>query len=228
MTTRYFLSFPASVPLAHEIEALLELQIHSPTEKVVPHVERLMELFVPTFLKGALTDVGDAAMLSPRANKVIASAVATIAKTVSFMLGKMIKKRSNEELAELIEFIGDTYISSGQCSSGVTSIGCDIGEDLFVNLKRLMGEVRKGNLEEVREEQGEVMIQIVNKYIDNMMQNMIDTLSVNFVVKKICNAAVATCRGAGHMVVNRVFKGMDEEAMINVVDFFEDRLVTAG
>jgi len=226
MTTRYFLAFPASAELITAAEKVLDLHATQATESWAPHFDHLIGLFVPGFLNAFLVDTCDAVGLSPRSSKIIHSTSNTLSKTISVMVGKLLKKRSNEELVPMAEFIDDVYLREEQCSTGKNSVGCEINKALFEEVHRVTGEVREGRLEEVRGELTEVMLKVVDATIDSMMVRAIGLLKVNFVVKKICDAAVATCRGAGHMVVNKVFKNLDEESMLRLGVFFEDMLVT--
>ncbi|MBV1921180.1 MAG: hypothetical protein KUG73_10905 [Pseudomonadales bacterium] len=226
MTTRYFLAFPASAELIVAADKVLDLHATQATESWVPHFDALIDLFVPGFLNAFLVDTCDAVGLSPRSSKIIHSTTNTLSKTISLMVGKLLKKRSNEELIPMAEFIGEVYLRENQCSSGKNSVGCEIDKVLFDEIHRVTGEVREGHLEEVRSELAEVMLRVVDATIESMMVRTIGLLKTNFVVTKICDAAVATCRGAGHMVVNKVFKNLDEESMLRLGVFFEDMLVS--
>jgi len=226
MATRYFLAFPASDALVTAGERLLDQHAKQSKDSLVPNIDSLLDVFIPSFMRAIMSDVGDAVQLGPKASKVIHSASSTISKTLGFMLGKMIKKRSNDELADFMAFIQDIYLRADQNSSGVASVGCEITEELYTTMHRLMVIMKDGRLEEIRDEQAQVMLQIVDSYVNNMMKRMIGTIPVNFVVKKICDGGIVTSRGAGHMVVNKVFKGMDEASMERLSDYFEAMMVT--
>ena len=226
MTTRYFLAFGASPDLISAADKVLDLHATQAPESWASHFDHLVELFIPGFLNAFLVDTCDAVGLSPRASKIIHSTSKTMSKTISAMVGHLLKKRSNDELIPMAEFVDDVYLRPDQCSSGKASVGCEIDKDLFDEVHRVTAEVRNGRLEEVRAELSSVMIRVVDATIESMMIRAIGLLKVNFVVKKICDAAVATCRGAGHMVVNKVFKNLDEESMLALGVFFEDMLVT--
>ena len=226
MTTRYFLAFPASAELISAADKVLDLHATQATESWVPHFDHLIDLFVPGFLNAFLVDTCDAVGLSPRSSKIIHSTTNTLSKTISAMVGKLLKKRSNEELIPMAEFIDEVYLREDQCSTGRNSVGCEIDKALFDEIHRVTGEVRDGRLEEVRDELTAVMLNVVDATIESMMVRTISLLKTNFVVRKICDAAVATCRGAGHMVVNKVFKNLDEESMLHLGVFFEEMLVS--
>jgi len=226
MATRYFLAFVASPELTAAADKVLDLHATQSSESWVPHFDDLIDLFVPGFLNAFLVDTCDAVGLSPRASKIIHSTANTLSKTISAMVGKLLKKRTNEELVPMAEFIDEVYLRADQCSVGKASVGCEIDQALFEDIHRVTGEVRNGRLEEVRDELAAVMLKVVDSTIENMMVRTIGLLKTNFVVQKICDAAVATCRGAGHMVVNKVFKNLDEESMLHLGVFFEEMLVT--
>ncbi|OUS27628.1 hypothetical protein A9Q99_14410 [Gammaproteobacteria bacterium 45_16_T64] len=226
MTTRYFLAFAVSPELKSAADNVLDHYERKTPESWSPHFDTLMELFIPAFLKALMLDTCDAVGLSPRASKLIHSASNTLSKTITAMVGKLLKKRTNEELEPLAQFVKDTYLTAETCSNGKVSVGCELGEKVYNDITRLTGEVRDGRLDEVRDELAVVMIQVVDACIDNMMVEIIGLLKVNFVVKKICDAAVVTSRAAGHMVVNKVFKDLDEPSMLRLGDFFDDMLVT--
>lgn len=225
MATRYFLAFAASEELTEAADKVLALHAENSPESWVPHFDRLIDYFIPGFLNAFLVDTCDAVGLSDRAEKMIHSTANTLSKTLSAMVGRLLKKRTNAELIPMALFIDDVYLRAETCSTGVNSVGCELGKVLYDDIQRLTADVRNGRLEEVRPELTEVMIRAVDACIENMMIRTIGLLKINFVVQKICDAAVVTCRGAGHLVVNKVFKNLDEESMLRMGDFFESLLV---
>ena len=124
MTTRYFLAFPASAELIAAADKVLDLHATQATESWVPHFDALIDLFVPGFLNAFLVDTCDAVGLSPRSSKIIHSTTNTLSKTISLMVGKLLKKRSNEELIPMAEFIE----SFGDADSSVSTI--ILGEEI--------------------------------------------------------------------------------------------------
>ncbi len=225
MTTRYFLAFPASDELKEAAEKVLQLQKDQAAESWVPYFDRLVSLFIPAFMENMLLNTCDAVGLSPRASKLIHSTAESLSNTISAMVAKLIKKRSNQELTPLADFVDDVYLRAENTSTGVDSVGSEIGQQHYEDILRVTQEVRNGNLEQVRDELTQVMLRTVDLITDNMMVRTINLLKVNFVLQKICDAAVATARGAGHLVVNKVFKNLDEESMLRLGDFFEKMLV---
>lgn len=226
MTTRYFMAFAAKDDLKQAADKVLELREQNASESWVPYFDDMIDLFIPAFLDNMLVDTCDTVGLSPRASKIIHSSCDTLSHTISTMIAKLIKKRSNEEMIPMVEFTDDVYLRAENCSTGRDSVGFQMDKAHYDKIQYLLKEVRGGNLEEVRDDLIDIMIDTVDIAIENMMVRIINLLKINFVVRKLCDAAVATSRGACHLVVHKVFKNLDEESMLRLGDFFEGLLVT--
>lgn len=226
MTTRYFMAFAAKDDLKQAADKVLELREQNAKESWVPYFDDMLDLFIPAFLDSMLVDTCDAVGLSPKASKIIHSSCDTLSHTISAMIAKLIKKRSNEEMIPLVEFTDDVYLRAANCSTGHDSVGFQLEKELYDEIQHLLKEIRRGKLEQHRDDLINVMIKTVDVAIENMMVRIISLLKINFVVRKICDAAVATSRGACHLVVHKVFKNLDEESMLRLGDFFEGLLVT--
>ena len=227
MTTRYYLGFKSSPELVDNATKLLENRDAGHPEPYAPTMNQLVKYFVPELLDAFLIKTADAVGLSPRASKIVHSAADTIGKASSVLVGKLLAKRNNDELAGLVQFVDDTFLRAATCSNGADSCGCEIPEELHGRIKRLMQEIRDGNAEQVRPEIHDVMIETVDVVLEGFMIRAISLLKINFVLRKVCDATIATCRGAGHMVVNKVFKKLDEKQLNRLADYFDGLLLTA-
>lgn len=227
MSKKYYLGFPASSGLVDNANKLLANRDAGHAEPYAPTMHELVRYFVPELLDAFLLKTADAVGLSSRASKIVHSAADTIGKASSALVGKLLAKRDNDELADMVEFVDDTYIRAGTSSSGVDSCGCEISKDLYDQIKGLMQEIRNGNAKQHRTEIHDVMIQTVDVVLEGFMIRAISLLKINFVLRKVCDATIVTCRGAGHMVVNKVFKRLDEEQLNRLADYFDDLLLEA-
>ena len=227
MTKKYYLGFESSAGLVENAEKLLANRDAGHPEPYAPTMHELVKYFVPELLDAFLIQTADAVGLSPRASKIVHSSADTIGKASSTLVGKLLAKRDNDELAGLVEFVDDTFVRAETVSSGADSCGCEISETLYRDIKRLMQEIRDGNAEQFRPEIHDVMIQTVDVVLEGFMIRSISLLKVNFVLRKVCDASIATCRGAGHLVVNKVFKKLDEEQLNRLADYFDDLLLEA-
>lgn len=59
------------------------------------------------------------------------------------------------------------------------------------------------------------------------MKKAVGLVKHGFVVRKIIDGAVATSQAAGHGVVNKVFKKLDDEQMVRLADYFDTLVISA-
>lgn len=227
MTTKYYLAFKSSPELVTNADKLLANRDAGHPEPYAPMMNELVKYFVPELLDAFLTGTADAVGLSHRASRIVHSAADTIGKASSVLVGKLLAKRSDDELADMVEFVDEVYLRADTCSNGENSVGCEISESLHGRMKHVTHEVRAGNAQQVLPELHDLMIETVDVVLEGFMIRSISLLKINFVLRKVCDATIVTCRGAGHMVVNKVFKQLDDEQLNRLADYFDDLIVTA-
>ena len=227
MTTKYYLGFKSSPGLVASAQALLDNRDTGHTEPYAPMMNEVVKYFVPELLDAFLIQTADAVGLSHRASKIVHGAAETIGKASSVLVGKLLSKRDNDELAGLVEFVDDTYLRAATCSNGADSCGCEISQELHDQMKRLVTEIRAGNAQQVMPELHKVMITTVDVVLEGFMIRAIGLIKINFVLRKVCDATIATCRGAGHMVVNKVFKALDDAQLQRLANYFDDLILSA-
>lgn len=227
MSVHYYLASPASDQLAGQADRVLENFRTGDPSPQEPHFEKLVDYLVPELLDGYLIKTCDAVGVGPTASKVVHGAVDTISRTVSTLVSHMLKKRSNKELEPLTGYVEDVYLRANSCSSGMNMVGCEIDQHLYERMMFVTNEVKAGRSQQVLAELHELMLVVVDVVLEGMMKRPIGLMKMNFVVRKIADGATATCRGAGHLVVNRVFKKLDDEQLLRLAHYFGDLIVTA-
>ena len=73
----------------------------------------------------------------------------------------------------------------------------------------------------------QVMLQVVDIVLEGFMLRAVRLLKLNFVMRKLVDATAATCRGAGHMVVNKVLKNLDNDQLDRMAEYFDKLIFTA-
>ena len=227
MTTKYYLGFKASDTLAQSAGQVLINRDSGGAQPYAPMAKEIVKLFVPELLDAFLIKVADAIGLSHAAAKIVHGAADTIAKASSALIVKLLAKRSNAELEKMVQFIDETYLRAASCSIGEDGCGCEISHTLYEKMKYLVGEMQNGNIRDIQQELHDTMLETVDVVIDGFMLRAIRTIELNFVLRKLCDATVATCRGAGHMVVNKVFKHLDDDELVRLAHYFDGLIVTA-
>jgi|GEM_PF-1904040 len=224
-TKRYFLAFPVSTELDGAMSDVQASCREQRSESWLPYHSQLMSLYTPEILDAFLVDACDAVGLSPWAEKIVHSVAGSMSKLSASLSAKLLKKRSNQELQPFAEFIESLYVSSEESSNGMNSTGCEIGEEMHDQLTKTFQSVRDGYLEAVRPELIALMLECQRISIDAMMTPAIEIFKINAVVKMFAEAAVSTSRSAGKMVINRVFKRLDEHQMLRLCDYYGNMLV---
>lgn len=227
MPTRYYLAFASSSDLEQSAITLLEKNAIGNPTGLAEHMEHAMGFFVPELTRAFLVDTVDAIGLSPMATKVVHSTADIIDKTSSMLMGQLLKKRSNEELKPLIGFVDDIYLRPNTTSNNKACTGCEIEKDRFDSIQNVIAEVRAGNGQKVLAELHDIMGYVVDVMLEELMKRPINLLPLNFLVRKITDGAIATCRAAGHGVINKVFKKLDDEQLLRLADYFETLVVSA-
>ena len=228
MQTQYYLAFASSTDLEQSAITLLEKNASGNHTGLEEHMEKAMEFFVPELMQAFLVDTVDAIGLSPMATKVVNSTAEIIDKTAKMLMGKLLKGRSNEELKPLIGFVDDIYLRPNTTSNGKACTGCEIEKERYDTIQRLIADVRGGKGQAVMPELIEVMGYIVDVMLEKLMRRPIDLLPLGFLMRKLTDGATATCRAAGHGVINKVFKKLDDDQLLNLANYFDTLVVSAN
>jgi len=227
MPTKYYLGFASSPELENAAIVLLDNSAKNVKESHVPHMEKTMEFFVPEMMQAFLVGTVDAVGLNHTATKIVHTTADLIGKTANMLVPHLLRKRSNEELEPLVDFVDDIYVRADTTSTGKASTGCEIDKHTYDRMQYVISEVRAGNGQQVLPELHDLMSQVVDIMLEGFMKRSISLIKLNFVVRKISDGAVSTCKAAGHGVVNKVFKKLEEEQLIHVANYFDQLIFTA-
>jgi hypothetical protein len=225
--TRYYLACECSDALAKLAEDTLENYRNNDPAPQEAHFERMVDLLVPEVLDGFLIRTCDIVGIGPTASKVVHGAADTITSTVSALSGRLLRKRSNEELRPLAGFVAESHLAAADCSRGINMTGTELEKSLYDQMRRVNAEVQAGRIAAVREELNSLMPVLVDRVLDGLMKRPISLMHLNLVMRKMTDLAIGTCRGAGHLVVNRVFRKLEDEQLVRLVNYFDGQLVTA-
>lgn len=225
--TKYYLAFASSEQLAAETRRLLELRGNVPPQVMLKQIEKMIDLFVPEVLHNMLVGCCDAIGLSPMATKVVNGSVDTINSATRLLIGQLMKKRSDDEIIALAAFVDTIFLPGDRNSLGKDGAGAEISKSKYEEMQYVTAEVLAGRSQHVLPQLHVLMIEIADLIQDAFMKHPLDVLKLNFVVRKIVDGTFATCKGAAHMVVNRVFKNLDEEELKRMAVYFSALLVTA-
>ena len=227
MPTKYYLAFASSKDLEGAAIELLQRHERGAKDSHVPLMESTMDFFIPEMMAAFLVDTVDALGLSKMATKVIHSTADVIGKTAKMLVPHLLKKRSNEELEPMIEFVDSIYVRDHQSSNGKACTGCEMDQATYERMKKVVEEVRSGRIEENRAELTALMSLTVDLLLEGLMKEAINKLKHGFVVRKIADGAIATCQAAGHGVVNKVFKKLDDDQLLHLANYFDTLLISA-
>lgn len=227
MPTKYYLGFASSPALEQSTITLLEKADSGTKDSLVPNMERSLELFIPELTHAFLVGTVDAIGLSSMATKIVHSTADIIDKTAKMLVGQLLKKRSNDELKPLVGFVDDIYLRPQTTSTGKASTGCEISKDTYDRIQHVVAEIRAGNGRKVLPELHDLMTLVVDTMLEELMKRPISLLPLNFVVRKVADGATATCKAAGHGVVNKVFKKLDDEQLVHLGNYFDTLVLSA-
>jgi hypothetical protein len=225
--TKYYLGFASSKPLEDAAIKLLDRHEQGVKESHVPLMEDTMELFIPEMLHAFLVGTVDAIGLSNMSTKVVHSTADVIGKTAKMLIPHLLKKRSNQELEPMVLFVDEMYIRPHQADNGKANTGCEIDKNTYDRIKRVIKGIQAGEIEANRAELTELMSMTVDILMEGLMKRAINLLKHGFVVRKLSDGAIATCQAAGHGVVNKVFKKLEDEQMIHLANYFETLVISA-
>lgn len=227
MATKYYLGFASSPALEQSSITLLDNFSRNVKDSQVAHMERSMDLFIPELLQAFLVGTVDAVGLSPMATKIVHSTAELLDKTGKMLVGQMLKKRSNDELRPLANYVDDIYIRPETCSAGKAYTGCEIDKRTYDRIKHTTAEIRDGRGQQALPELHELMVVVVDVMLEGFMKRAIDLLKHNFIVRKVADGAIATSKAAGHGVVNKVFKKLDDDQLIHLANYFDELVISA-
>lgn len=225
--TKYYIGFAASDELVTETKRLLELRGNVPPHTLLKPLESVVDAFIPDVLSNLLIRCCDTIGLSHMANKIVNGAVDTINSAVGLLVGQLMKKRSDEEIVAMVAFIDDIFLPAAISSNGVDSAGAEISKAKFDEMKFVTEEVRAGRAQQVLPQLHTLMIEVADLVQDSFMKRPLAVLNLNFVVRKVVDGTFATCKATAHMVVNRVFKQLNDDELLRLADYFDKLMITA-
>tara|TARA_B100000902_G_scaffold63781_2_gene70533 strand:- start:566 stop:1255 length:690 start_codon:yes stop_codon:yes gene_type:complete len=227
MPTKYYLAFASSRDLEGAAIELLRRHENGVKDSHIPLMESTMDYFIPEMLDAFLVRTVDAIGLSSMSTKVVHSTADVIGKTAKMLVPHLLKKRSNKELEPMIGFVDEIYIRPEQADNGLASTGCEIDQATYERMKRVVAGIQAGEVQANRAELSELMSLTVDIMLEGFMKRAINLLKHGFVVRKIADGAIATCQAAGHGVVNKVFKKLDDEQMLHLANYFDTLILSA-
>ncbi|MGB3623157.1 hypothetical protein FT643_09550 [Ketobacter sp. MCCC 1A13808] len=227
MPEKFYLGFESSRDLEGAAVELIDRHKRGAKESHIPLMEDTLELFIPEMMNAFLVGTVDAIGLSGMATKVVHSTADVISKSCRMLVPQLLKKKSNQELAPMVGFVDEIYVRPEEAVDGKAHTGCEIDETTYQRIKRVISEIRAGNIDANRSELTELMSLTVDLLLDGMMKRSVGLLKQGFVVRKIADGAIATCQAAGHGVVNKVFKKLDDDQMVRLVNYFDTLLISA-
>ena len=225
--TKYYMAFASSEKLENSAIELLDRRQRGVKDSHIPLMESTMDYFIPELMDAFLVGTVDAIGLSKMATKVVHSTADVIGKTSKMIVPHLLRKRSNKELDPLIDFVDEIYIRKETTSDNVAYTGCEIDKNTYDRMKAVTKEIRAGNGQQVRGELNDLMSLTVDLLLEGLMKRAISLVKQGFVVRKITDGAIATCRAAGHGVVNKVFKNLDDEQMLRLANYFDNLVISA-
>ncbi len=225
--TKYYIGFAASEDLVRETKRLLELRGNVPPHSLLKPLESVVDAFIPDVLANLLIRCCDAIGLSPMANKIVNGGVDTLNSACGLLVGQLMKKRSDEETVAMVHFIDDIFLPEAIASNGADSAGAEISKAKFDEMKHVTNEIMAGRAQQVLPQLHTLMIEVADLVQDSFMKRPLAVLNLNFVIRKVVDGTFATCKATAHMVVNRVFKQLNDEELRRLAEYFDKLLITA-
>lgn len=227
MSSVPYLGFRASEQLRDDSERLIENIRNQTSESQVPQVNRVLQNFIPEMLDAFLLDVCTVVELGPTSTKVVRGAAGTITKTVNMLVKQLLKKRTNEELVPIAEYMDQMMIRANEASNNLTTIACLLDDSLYQRMRDVIQEVREGDNPQAQlPVLTELMHEVTDVSLKGFFERPVNLLKMNIVVRKLANTGLDTCRSAIRMVINKVFKTLSDEQLVKLVDYFEELLIT--
>lgn len=226
MEKNYYLSLVASPEFTAKADRLLVMRAQGEPEPYVPAMLDLVDCFVPEVISGLMMGAAHAISLPERSIKILNSATGTIIKAINLLVSKLLKKRSNTELLPLVDYVEDIYLPAELCANGRYSIGCRIDAELRDELLFLVEQARAGKTEQYRSQIDDIWYRMVDAIIEGFMINALSRMEMKYVIRKISDASVATCRKTGSFVVTRVFRRITDQQFVDLGMFFVNQMQT--
>jgi hypothetical protein len=226
--TQHYLGFTASPALATEARLLISRRDAKASPKELHAIlERVVNLFVPECLNSFLVECCNVIGLSPMAMKVVNGGVDTINGACTLLISQLMKKRTDDEILAMVDFVDNIFVPADRVSTGKDSVGAKVSESQFNEMKHITREIQAGRAAEVTEALHRLMIEVADIIQDRLMHEPIKVLNLGFVMRKMTDGAFATTKGASHMVVNRVFKKLSDNELLRMSSYFDALLITA-
>ncbi|MBL4864997.1 MAG: hypothetical protein JKY67_01320 [Pseudomonadales bacterium] len=226
MSTVSYLAFHASDGLRDDTELLIKNSQARIKESQIGQMNLVMSKFVVEMLDQFFLDTCEAVQLGPMGTKIVRGGANTLSATANMLIKQLYKKRTNDELYPVIEYIDSTFIRATDASNGKASIVCPIEDSLYDNLMHDIGEIRKGNFQHSGS-LTELMLEVNDAAMVGYAETPIGMLKMNFVAKKVTNTGLEAGRSTSKMVINKVFRTLEDDQMGRLADYVESFFITA-
>lgn len=221
MATRYYMGFQASQRLSEISHRIVENREQGHKEPYAPMMNEFVSLMVAELLHSFLTETAQKTEITPRKIKIVSGAVDKIDGAVRFLAGKLIGDRSNKELAGIVAYMDYVYLPAAMVPSNQDTIACEISPDLYHRMRTIESELDGGNLKQIRKDLDKVLKNVVDAVTEGFMVVPLERYKFNFLLRKVRDGAVATCKTTAGLVVSKVFSGLEEQQLRQLAAHFD-------
>lgn len=227
MPTQYYIGYPTSEELAQVTRRVEENRQAGGAEPYAPMMNKFVALMLPELLKTLLVDTANNIQVDSRKLKIVNSSVATINKAIVFMCDKLIGNRSNRELSSMARYVDDTFLPADVSSKGKDCIGCVIDPELYQRMRQLEDVVKNGKTDKkFHKDLDKLLADTVDAVVDGFLTNPLSHFKLSFILRKVKDGAIATCKSAGHLVIRKVFSNLSQDQLLKLTQELERLVVT--
>ena len=226
MSTVSYIAFQASDKLRDDTELLIKNGQTKSKESQINQLTLVMSQFISEMLDQFFLNTCEAVQISPMGTKIVKTGANTLSSTSNMLVKQLFKKRANEELYPIIEHFDKTFIRATEASNGCASVACPIEDSLYDKFMEEIQQIRDGNHQRA-EALTQLLLEVTDVSVAGYAEVPIHMLKMNFVTKKVANTGIEASRSAVKMIINKVFKTLEEDQMARLADYLEGLFITA-
>ncbi len=224
----FFMAFKTSVRLRQNTEAFIANLAAGQVQPQSDLLMRVMEDFVDEAIQVYFVQPMEVAQLNPVGRKMVMVAVTTIRKTAQLVLGKVLKKLSNEELVPIAEYMDEVMFRDRCNPEAAGFIAFPLSNELRERFRQIAQRAHTGQPHQVVPDLVEAFSAITDEALKAFFEKPVALLKLGPVLKKMTVLGVDTTRSATNTLLKKLFNTMEPSQLVASIDYFEALMIEGG
>jgi hypothetical protein len=219
----HYLGYSASAELLEAIKPIRQATVLADLQGW--ELERFYTLFIDEMVRAYLTTPSLLIQEQSRLHGVMDSVAGTINRTWQSLIRKLLRHANDTTLAKTQGLVADLYAVHPCPSRAEQLMAASLSEDYYRELKRRLQAVQQPTGRREREDLVMVIGDAVSILQGRFIAASLEPFERGYLLRKTCDAALATCRLACSQIVERVIPQLGQPQIATLASHVEGRLL---